>query len=127
VRGLLDTHTFIWAGSDPTRLSPPVRAFLLDPSNTVLLSVASIWEMTIKHALGKIQLSRPLHLIVSEQQANGIQVLPILLEHVLAVADLPQVHCDPFDRLLVAQANIEEAVLLTADPVFTRYPVQHLW
>jgi PIN domain nuclease of toxin-antitoxin system len=127
MKGLLDTHTFIWWDSDPDQLSTDVRAFLLEPSNIVFLSVASVWEMVIKYALGKLQLHKPLDIIVAEQQANGIQILPILLEHVLAVADLPAIHNDPFDRLLVAQAKVEEVIVLSADPIVARYPVQVVW
>jgi PIN domain nuclease of toxin-antitoxin system len=127
VIGLLDTHAFIWWDSDPDRLSNAARAFLLDPANTVFLSVVSVWEMVIKHALGKLHLHRPLEVIVREQQTNGILILPILLNHVLAVGDLPPIHSDPFDRLLVAQANLEDAVILTADPAVARYPVRVVW
>ena len=127
MNGLLDTHTFIWWDSDPGRLSGAARAFILDPSNVVLLSVASMWEIVIKHALGKLQLQKSLDAIVREQQANGIQVLPIRLEHVLAVAGLPAIHSDPFDRLLIAQATVEGARVLSADPVIARYPVPVVW
>ncbi len=127
MNGLLDTHTLVWLDSDPARLSQRVRAFLQEPSNIVLLSVVSIWEMVIKLSLGKVQLSQPLQAIIAEQRANGVQVLPVELDDVLAVADLPAIHRDPFDRLLVAQANRQGAVLLSADPVVARYPVQVLW
>jgi PIN domain nuclease of toxin-antitoxin system len=127
MKGLLDTHTFIWWDSDPARLSPQVYQLLLDRSNTILVSVVTIWEAVIKQAIGKLHLSRPLQSIIDEQEANGMRMLPILVEHVLRVADLPPVHRDPFDRLLVAQTQIEEAVLITADPVFARYPVRTLW
>ena len=93
----------------------------------MLLSVASVWEIVIKHALGKLQLQKSLDAIVREQQANGIQVLPIWLEHVLAVAGLPAIHSDPFDRLLIAQATVEGARVLSADPVIARYPVPVVW
>jgi PIN domain nuclease of toxin-antitoxin system len=127
VIGLLDTHVFIWWDSNPRRLSNTARSFLLDPANTVFLSVVSVWEIVIKHALGRLRLHRPLDVIVREQQANGIQVIPILLDHVLAVGALPPIHHDPFDRLLAAQATVENAVLLTADPIVARYPVRVLW
>jgi PIN domain nuclease of toxin-antitoxin system len=125
--GLLDTHTFIWWDSDPAKLSAPVLAFLQDPANKILLSVASVWEMVIKHQLGKLSLRLPLQVIVSHQQGQGIQLLPIMFEHVLAVETLPLVHKDPFDRILIAQANIEKVELITSDSVFAHYPVKVFW
>jgi PIN domain nuclease of toxin-antitoxin system len=127
MKGLLDTHAFIWCDSDPSKLSAAVVAFLKDPANTVLLSVVSVWEILIKMQLGKLTLGGPLVTILGQQQANGIQILPITLPHVLALQGLPTPHKDPFDRLLVAQANIEGAILLGADPIFAHYPVKVLW
>ena len=127
MNGLLDTHTFIWWDSDPGRLSDRARRFLVDPSNVVILSVVSVWEIVIKHALGRLHLHRPLAAIIREQQANGIHVLPILLEHVLAVGDLPAIHGDPFDRLLIAQATVERAVVVSGDSIIARYPIPVVW
>jgi PIN domain nuclease of toxin-antitoxin system len=127
MKGLLDTHTFIWWDSDPSKLSAPALAFISDPANAVLLSVVSVWEIVIKLQLGKLTLARPLHTILADQQANGIHVLSVTLPHVLAVEGLPTPHKDPFDRLLVAQANVEGAVLVSADPIFAHYPVKALW
>jgi len=125
---LLDTHAFIWWDSAPTKLSPQARAACEDWANVVLLSVASVWEMQIKRQLGKLDLRLPLaEVIASQQQTNEIQVLPVTLGHVLALQDLPTHHKDPFDRLLIAQANVEEAVLVSHDPIFTHYPVKVLW
>jgi PIN domain nuclease of toxin-antitoxin system len=127
MKGLLDTHTFIWWDSDPGKLSPRAVAFLRDPANTILLSVVTVWELVIKLHLGRLTLALPLPNIVAQQQANGLQVLPVGLDHVLAVERLPSIHKDPFDRLLAAQANVEGAVLLSADPVFQHYPVSVVW
>ena len=127
MNGLLDTHAFIWWDSDPDRLSEAARSFLLEPANIVFLSVVSVWEMVVKHALGKLHLHRPLDIIVREQQANDIRILPIGLDHALAVGDLAPIHKDPFDRLLVAQAIVENAVILTADPAVAQYPVRSIW
>ncbi|HFD40922.1 MAG TPA: type II toxin-antitoxin system VapC family toxin [Anaerolineae bacterium] len=125
---LLDTHTFIWWDSEPDRLPPRVLALCQDWTNTVLLSVASVWEMQIKHQLGKLKLNLPLaELVESQRQTNNIQVLPVTLEHVLALQSLPTYHKDPFDRLLIAQANVEGAILLSSDSTMTRYPVKILW
>ena len=125
---LLDTHTFIWWDSDPLRLTPHVLEICQDTENLLLLSVASVWEMQIKLHLGKLELALPLpELVKGQQQINKIEILTVKLEHVLALDKLPPHHKDPFDRLLIAQAHIEEAVLVSKDPVFTKYPVKVAW
>ncbi|WP_135478085.1 type II toxin-antitoxin system VapC family toxin [Candidatus Chloroploca mongolica] len=125
---LLDMHTFIWWDSDPAKLSATALALCSDPANDLILSVTSLWEMYIKHQLGKLSLRLPLVDIVAHQQAtNGVNVLPILPTHVFALDGLPTVHKDPFDRLLVAQANSEGATLVSADPIFKSYPVRMAW
>ena len=125
--GLLDTHTFLWWATSSSRLSAPSRAFLLDPANTLLFSAASVWEMVIKIKVGKIQFHMPLSAILAQQQANGVQLLPVTVEHALAVESLPMIHRDPFDHLLIAQASVEQAVLVSADRVFDQYPVRRIW
>ena len=121
---LLDTHIFIWWASEPDKLSPQLLALCEDRANDLVLSVASVWEMQIKLQLGKLQLKSPLQeLIASQQQTNDIIVVPIELAHVLALQHLPTPHKDPFDRLLVAQAMVEGAILLSVDEVFAGYPV----
>ena len=124
---LLDTHAFIWWDSDPGQLSVPALAALLDPANEVLLSVCSIWEMAIKADLERLSLRLPLSDIVSHQKANGLQLLPITVEHVLAIVGLPAIHNDPFDRLLIAQANVEGAQLVSNDRAIRQYAVRVLW
>jgi PIN domain nuclease of toxin-antitoxin system len=124
---LLDTHAFIWWDSDPTRLSAKALAALGDRSNEALLSVASVWELVIKAQLGKLALRLPLADIIRQQQANGLRVLPVNLAHILGVEGLPPLHKDPFDRLLIAQANAEGADLVSADPMVTQYPVRVHW
>jgi PIN domain nuclease of toxin-antitoxin system len=115
---LLDTHTFIWWDSDPAKLSPQALALCQDRANVVLLSGVSVWEMQIKRQLGKLQLRLPLaDMIASPQQTNHIAVLPVNLAH----------HKDPFDRLLIAQAREEDAILVSSDPVFARYQIEVLW
>ena len=113
MKGLLDTHTFIWWDSDPLKLSAAARAFIGDPSNEVMLSVVSVWEIIIKSQLGKVTLRLPLRDILVQQQANGIQILGPTVDHVLAVESLPPVHKDPFDWLLIGQATVEGALLLS--------------
>ena len=127
MKGLLDTHAFIWCDSEPGKLSATAAAFVQDPGNTVLVSVVSVWEMLIKQQLGKMNLRLPLGSIIAQQQTNGMQILPVNLDHVLALEKLPALHKDPFDRLLIAQATVEGAVLISLDPVFKQYPAQVLW
>jgi len=125
---LLDTHAFIWWDSEPARLSSRALALCQDSENTLLLSVASTWEMQIKIQLGKLRLGLPLAaLIENQQRVNRLEILPIGLEHVLALDQLPSVHKDPFDRLLVAQARVEGASLVTNDPVMENYSVDVIW
>ena len=127
MRLILDTHAFIWWDSDPARLSASALTALLDPTNEVLVSVVSPWEMAIKSQLGKLALSLPLADILSQQKANGLVFLGVTVEHVLGLQGLPPAHKDPFDRLLAAQSIVESAALVSADPVFARYPVQVVW
>jgi PIN domain nuclease of toxin-antitoxin system len=125
---LLDTHTFIWWDNEPDKLSTKVLDLCQDPNNRLILSVVSIWEMQIKSQLGKLTLNQSLADLIERQQGrNQIEILSIELPHILALNELPTHHKDPFDRLLIAQANIENAVLLSKDAVFSAYSVNVLW
>jgi PIN domain nuclease of toxin-antitoxin system len=124
---LLDTHAFIWWDSQASRLSARALAACSDLANDLLLSAASVWEMQIKVQLGKLQLRAPLAKIIADQRANGIGILAITMEHVIAIASLPPLHRDPFDRILVAQTNEEGAWLVSNDPIIRQYPVKTLW
>jgi len=124
---LLDTHAFLWWDSDPTRLSANALSALQDQANEVWLSVASVWEVVIKTQLGKLSLRLPLAEIIAQQQANGLQILPLTLVHVQAVEGLPAIHKDPFDRVLIAQSIVEGAQLVSIDPVVRQYSCRVLW
>lgn len=125
---LLDTHAFIWWDSEPSKLGRRALHACCDPANEVLFSVASAWEMEIKRQLGKLRLRMPLQEIVEQQRAaNGIGLLDVRLPHVIQLDSLPTPHKDPFDRILVAQAIVEGATLVTADPAIEVYPVPVLW
>lgn len=124
MRFLLDTQIFIWWDSEPEKLPARYSALFEDPSHTVVLSIASVWEMQIKAQLGKLDLNRPLNeIVVDQQRSNLLQLLPIELRHVLALQQLPLYHKDPFDRLIIAQAFSEQLTLLSVDAIFTQYPV----
>jgi PIN domain nuclease of toxin-antitoxin system len=127
VRFLLDTHVWLWAVSAPERLGDQAREVLTAADNELLLSAASVWEISIKVGLGKLTLPEPPDLFVPGRMARDrITALPVTVTHALAVANLPFVHRDPFDRMLVAQAKTEDLPFLTADPVFLRYDVEVL-
>jgi PIN domain nuclease of toxin-antitoxin system len=124
MRLLLDTHTAIWAITTPARLPAHVQAMILEQANEVVVSVASIWEITIKHPL---QRGLPSDMPISGTQAvryftaAGYRILPITAEHAAAVDDLPALHFDPFDRILVAQAMCEPLRLVTHDERLAAY------
>jgi len=125
---ILDTHTFIWWDSEPTKLSSQAYSQCQNSQNELLLSVVSLWEMQIKIQLGKLRLALPLKEIVETQQkTNNIEILPVTLAHVLALENLPSHHKDPFDRMLIAQAMVEEAALVSGDPNIAKYSVKVVW
>ena len=128
MRYLLDTHAFIWLDSIPASLSPKVAAICKDPANILFISIVSIWEMQIKLNAGKLILPKPLSEIVEwQQQNNSIQVLPVTLPHIFALEKLPPHHRDPFDRMLIVQAQIENLTILSRDTEFAQYPITVTW
>ncbi len=125
---ILDTHTFIWLDGDASRLSAKAVQYLTDPASLIFLSVASIWEMVVKVGSGKLTLRTDVRTLVAEQTTrNPIQLLPILAGHAYELGTLPPIHKDPFDRMLVSQAIVENAILLTVDPMIRKYPVRTDW
>ncbi|TVQ19120.1 MAG: type II toxin-antitoxin system VapC family toxin [Spirochaetaceae bacterium] len=126
---LLDTHTFLWWSLEPDKLPGTVQRMLSDPAARVVFSVVSTWEAQIKAGLGKLEISDPLQAIVERELVrNRWEVLPVHLRHTWALADLPPLHRDPFDRLLIAQAKSESLALVTADPLIREYPgVATIW
>lgn len=127
MRLLLDTHAFLWFIDDNPRLSAKAK-LLIESDADLLLSAASLWEIAIKVSLGKLTLAHPFDVFLPEQLTkNAVEILPISLAHLGAVAALPFRHRDPFDRLLAAQASVEGTPIVSADPVFDAYPVRRLW
>jgi len=121
---LLDTHVWLWMQVDPDRLQPEARTHIADPTNEVLLSAASSWEIAIKYSLGRLPLpADPAEYVPSRMSSSGTRGLPVHHAHALAVASLPSLHRDPFDRILIAQALVEEATLVTSDTQITQYDV----
>lgn len=119
---LLDTHVLLWAAGNPDRLSETARALIIDENNTLFFSAASVLEIVIKSGLGRNDFSVDTNLFRRSLQDNGYLELPIMSQHVLAVSHLPDLHKDPFDRMLVAQAQSEGFLLLTADQRVALYP-----
>lgn len=125
MRILLDTQSWLWMASSPERLSERARALVETNDNELYLSVASAWEMAIKHALGKLRLPEPpARYVPSRLDTLRVEALPIELIHALQVAALPRHHRDPFDRLLIAQAQLEGLRILTSDAAFASYDVE---
>ncbi len=128
MRLLIDTHALIWAADQPTKLSAAAVAALQDPDNDLVLSTGSIWEIAIKVGLRKLTLSQPYRTWIEKAMADlGVTVLPITVEHADAQVGLPMHHRDPFDRLLAAQAQVEEIPLVSSDPKFDPYGITRLW
>lgn len=121
---LLDTHAFLWWLADDAGLSSAARRAIAEPSAIVHVSAASLWEIAIKRALGKLEVESPD--LAAEIPANGFVELPITGRHALAAGALPRHHDDPFDRMLVAQALSEDLVLVTRDPAVDFYGVPTL-
>ncbi|RDV80486.1 type II toxin-antitoxin system VapC family toxin [Ammonifex thiophilus] len=125
---LLDTHVFLWWIADDPRLPERVRKVIANKRNTLFFSAASAWEMAIKASLGKLSVPGDLSDFVIEQlRLNNITPLPVRLTHALRIYSLPRIHRDPFDRLLVAQAQEEGLVILTNDAKIREYPVEVVW
>lgn len=124
---LLDTHVWLWLNSAVEKIPREVLRIITEERD-VYLSAASAWEISIKHATGKLKLPvRPEEYIPSRMEANGLIALPIRHEHAIQAAALPLHHRDPFDRMLVAQARMEELKLVTADSWIRDYQVEVLW
>ena len=125
---LLDTHAFLWWISDDRRLSDRAREIIGDGRNELYFSAASGWEISIKAGLLRLDVPESLDQFIADQLSrNAIQALPIYLRHALHTRTLPDHHRDPFDRILVSQAVLEETPLLSADPQISRYPVEVVW
>ena len=122
---LLDTHVLLWWLKDTRRLGPAARHLIRVPGTSVWVSAASIWEISIKAALGRLELREPFaEVLPRELERQGFRPLTITFQHALAVRKLPQHHADPFDRMLIAQAECEDLSLATADPRIRAYDIR---
>jgi len=128
MRALLDTHTFLWWNLDDSQLSTTAREFIANGTNEVFLSAASAWEIAVKAARGRLFLpASPDQYVADRMRHHRFSALPIELSHALQVYQLPAIHQDPFDRVLIAQSQLEGLPLLTADPEIGRYDVDVIW
>ncbi|MCA9435011.1 MAG: type II toxin-antitoxin system VapC family toxin [Candidatus Omnitrophica bacterium] len=120
MRILLDTHTLLWTLADDPKLDAKVREAIINEANEIFASVASVWEISIKQSLGKLDAPENL---VETLEATRVDLLPIIAKHAIEVRRLPLHHRDPFDRMLIAQARIEGMTVSTQDPEFGKYDV----
>ena len=125
---LVDTHCWLWMRAEPERLSERSRQLLRDPETALFFSAASAWEIAIKVSAGKLKLPTPPATFVAERlPEDGFSALPVQIAHALRAGELPPHHRDPFDRILIAQAQLEGLTLLTADRRLARYDLALLW
>jgi PIN domain nuclease of toxin-antitoxin system len=125
---LLDTHTLLWIINDDPQLPKYVKTIYLDEENLPYLSMASVWELSIKVGLGKLKIPGDLANFVNEHVlGNNIEIFPIQLLHLYQLQHLEYIHKDPFDRLLIAQAIVEQIPIMSADLLFDRYPIKRIW
>lgn len=122
---LLDTHTFIWWLDNSGQLSSNVKSIIADSDNRIFISHASQWEISIKVVIGRLVF--PLDKLELEVEENGFELLGITTQHIIQTSNLPMHHRDPFDRMLIAQAQSESLIILSKDQVFPEYDVKLLW
>lgn len=128
MKALLDTHTFLWWNLNDPQLSETARAFISDGRNEIFLSAASAWELAIKYSKGRLELPEtPEHYVAHRLTRHRFSALPIQLSHALQVYRLPDIHKDPFDRLLIAQSQLEGLPILSADSEVAQYDVEIIW
>ena len=123
---LIDTHALIWAMADENKLSLAAKEAIKTSSN-ICISIASLWEIAIKQNIGKLNFSRTISEIATECQKHDIAILPIMPNHLDHIKTLPKIHGDPFDRLLIAQAETENLTIITKDSIIPKYGIPTIW
>lgn len=124
---LLDAHTLIWFLNGDTKLPVEVKTIIEDGKNNCFVSIASLWEIAIKHSSGKLDLNMPFHEINKLIDFSNIELLPVNFEHLLVLNNMPLHHNDPFDRIIISQSIHEQITILTKDRLFQIYPVSIFW
>ncbi len=125
---LIDTHALLWLITDDKKLSKNSKNYFTDPKNELYFSMASFWEICIKTSIGKLSLSTNWEQTIKDELSfNSVQLLPISTKHCIQVSKLPFYHRDPFDRLIIAQAVVEEFYVMSIDEHFEHYPISLIW
>lgn len=124
---LLDTHVFIWFSQDFSELSEKAKYIIRDPENPCYVSIVTFWEMAIKISLDRLEVKYPLTEVLDICSDNGIKLLPLKFAHVLRIRNLPLHHKDPFDRMLIAQCQVENISLITKDETLRKYDIDIIW
>ena len=124
---LLDTQAFIWFVENDKSLPNSVKNIIENSSNSIIVSIASLWEMTIKYSLGKLILNFDLEEMIEKTIENGFELLPILPKHLIQLSTLKMFHSDPFDRIIIAQGLCENMIIVTSDAKFDSYKINRLW
>lgn len=128
MRFLIDTHTLLWIVDDDPKLSDKAKKIFLNNNNDIFVSIASIWEMVIKISLKRLEIPGTLSEFVKEHiRGSKIEIMSIDLNHLYQLENLPFIHRDPFDRIIIAQAIIENIPVISKDEVFDGYPIQRIW
>lgn len=128
MKALLDTHTFLWWNLNAPELSAVAREVIATDQNEIFVSAATAWEISIKYGKGRLELPEsPEQYIANRLQLHQFTALPIQLSHAAGVHQLPAIHQDPFDRLLIVQSQLEAMPLITADPEIAKYGVAIIW
>ena len=124
---LVDTQSFIWFVENDKQLPVKIKKELEDPENSIIISIASLWEMTIKMTLGKLHISNDIEKMIDKLYQNGFDILPILPEHIIKLSTLEYIHRDPFDRIIISQGLSENIAIVTSDDKFDKYKVKRMW
>lgn len=125
---ILDTHTFLWAISEPDKLSEKIVDILENSENEIYTSIVNVWEICIKYSIGKLELKKePEKFLINEIIDANFKILEIKISHIFKMTHLPEIHKDPFDRLLIAQSLDENIPLLTNDPIIKKYKSKIIW
>jgi len=124
---LIDTQSFIWFTEDDPRMPSKIKSLLNNKDNALLLSIVSLWEITIKIGIGKLKLQKSLSDMINDIYEDGFEILPIKLSHLLELSRLVPIHKDPFDRMIIAQGLAENIPVISSDRVFFEYPIHAIW
>ncbi|MDM8568508.1 type II toxin-antitoxin system VapC family toxin [Thiotrichales bacterium HSG1] len=128
MRLLLDTHAFLWFINGDKKLSQQSRLLIQETDNEILISVATLWEIAIKTSQKKLELSQPFDILIPRELANNkFTQLPIVVNHLIQLGNLPFHHRDPFDRILIAQSQFEQVPLISRDSEFDNYELERIW